>query len=141
VVAVKPQIMDDLLPAYRPPRVRPETLFLSIAAGKPLPDHPSFSVLPRCARDGQHPGGDRSGDHVACASPQSRRATALVRCAACRDRESTWVETSVDGRRDRVSGSGPAYVFLLIETLAASGEKPDYRRFALRLALDTVAVR
>src|SRR5690348_12948574 len=33
VFAVKPQVFDELLPAYRR-WVRPETLFLSIAAGK-----------------------------------------------------------------------------------------------------------
>src|SRR4051794_18596457 len=35
VFAVKPQILDSLLPAYRG-WVRPETLFLSIAAGKTI---------------------------------------------------------------------------------------------------------
>src|SRR5258708_4294061 len=35
VFAVKPQILDDVLPAYRR-WARPETLFLSIAAGKTI---------------------------------------------------------------------------------------------------------
>src|SRR4051812_44053671 len=35
VFAVKPQVFDELLPAYRR-WVRPETLFLSIAAGKTI---------------------------------------------------------------------------------------------------------
>jgi pyrroline-5-carboxylate reductase len=136
---VKPQVFDDVLPAYRR-WVRPETLFLSIAAGKTI------------AGIARHLGGEAAivrampntpaaigrAITVACPNPhvgpeQRRLCERLL--AAIGD--SAWVEDeALMDAVTAVSGSGPAYVFLLIEALAAAGTgaglPPD---LALRLAL------
>src|SRR4029077_120202 len=79
---------------------------------------------------------------VACANPlvspaQRRLCNRLLAAIG----ESTWVEKEeLLDAVTAVSGSGPAYVFLLIEALARAGEAeglpPD---LALRLARGTVA--
>jgi pyrroline-5-carboxylate reductase len=142
VFAVKPQIMDDVLPAYRR-WVRPETLFLSIAAGKTITGiirHLGPAALVRAMPN--TPAAIGRAITVACASPQvaagqRRLCDALLAAIG----ESTWVEDeALMDAVTAVSGSGPAYVFLLIETLAAAGEKAGLPAdLALRLALDTVA--
>jgi len=142
VFAVKPQIIDDVLPAYRR-WVRPQTLFLSIAAGKTiaglsrhLGDAAIVRVMPNT------PAAIGRAISVACANPrvspeQKRLAEALLTAIG----ESVWVEDeALLDPVTAVSGSGPAYVFLLIETLAAAGEKAGLPpELALRLARDTVA--
>jgi len=142
VFAVKPQVIGDIVPAYRR-FVRPGTVFMSIAAGttianlaKHLGDAAIVRVMPNT------PAAIGRAISVACANP---RVTAAQRqlCDALLAAigESTWVED--EGLLDAVtavSGSGPAYVFLLIETLAEAGAKaglpPD---LALHLAQATVA--
>ena len=142
VFAVKPQVMSDIVPAYRR-FVRPETVFMSIAAGttianlaKHLGDAAMVRVMPNT------PAAIGRAISVACANP---RVTAAQRqlCDALLAAigESTWVED--EGLLDAVtavSGSGPAYVFLLIETLAAAGVQAGLPpQLAARLALATVA--
>jgi pyrroline-5-carboxylate reductase len=142
VFAVKPQIMDDVLPAYHS-WVRPETLFLSIAAGKTIAGitrHLGPAALVRAMPN--TPAAIGRAITVACASPQvaaSQRRLCDALLAAIG--ESTWVEDeALMDAVTAVSGSGPAYVFLLIETLAAAGEKSGLpAELARRLALDTVA--
>jgi pyrroline-5-carboxylate reductase len=142
VFAVKPQIIDDVLPAYRRWAV-PQTLFLSIAAGKTiagLARHLGEAAIVRAMPN--TPAAIGRAISVACANPrvspdQKRLAEALLTAIG----ESAWVEDeALMDAVTAVSGSGPAYVFLLIETLAAAGEKaglpPD---LALRLARDTVS--
>jgi pyrroline-5-carboxylate reductase len=142
VFAVKPQIIDAVLPAYRR-WVRPQTLFLSIAAGKTiagisrhLGDAAIIRTMPNT------PAAIGRAITVACANPrvtagQRRLCEALL--AAIGD--SAWIEDeALLDAVTAVSGSGPAYVFLLIEALAEAGERvglpPD---LALRLARETVA--
>jgi pyrroline-5-carboxylate reductase len=142
VFAVKPQIIDTILPGYRR-WARPRTLFVSIVAGKTIAGmsrHLGPASLVRTMPN--TPAAIGRGITVACAN---RRVTAEQRLLC--DRllaavgDSAWVED--EGMLDAVtavSGSGPAYVFLLIEALAeaaeASGLPPD---LALRLARGTVA--
>jgi len=142
VFAVKPQIIDDLLPAYRR-FVQPQTLFLSIAAGKTiaglarrLGDAAIVRVMPNT------PAAIGRAISVACANPrvspaQRQLAEALLTAIG----ESVWVEDeALMDAVTAVSGSGPAYVFLLIETLAAAGARAGLPAdLALRLARDTVA--
>src|SRR5438270_7023719 len=142
VFAVKPQIIDEVLPAYRR-WAQPQTLFLSIAAGKTiagigrhLGDAAIIRTMPNT------PAAIGRAITVACANPrvtagQRRLAEALL--AAIGD--SAWVEDeALLDAVTAVSGSGPAYVFLLIEALAEAGERVGLPAdLALRLARETVA--
>jgi pyrroline-5-carboxylate reductase len=142
VFAVKPQIIDALLPAYRR-WARPETLFVSIVAGKTLTGlgrHLGPAPLVRTMPN--TPAAIGRAITVACANPlvtqQQRRLCDRLLAAIG---ESAWVDDEVlMDAVTAVSGSGPAYVFLLIEALARAGEAeglpPD---LALRLARSTVA--
>jgi pyrroline-5-carboxylate reductase len=142
VFAVKPQIIDDVLPAYRR-WTGPQTLFLSIAAGKTVPglarhlgDAAIVRVMPNT------PAAIGRAISVACANqrvlPEQKRLAETLLTAIG---ESVWVDDeALMDAVTAVSGSGPAYVFLLIETLAAAGEKAGLPpELALRLARDTVA--
>jgi pyrroline-5-carboxylate reductase len=142
VFAVKPQIIDEVLPAYRR-WVRPQTLFLSIAAGKTIGGiarHLGAAAIIRCMPN--TPAAIGRAITVACPNPQvTSRQRALCEALLAAIGESAWVED--EALMDAVtalSGSGPAYVFLLIEALAAAGVRvglPD--ELALRLARGTVA--
>jgi pyrroline-5-carboxylate reductase len=142
VFAVKPQIIDAVLPPYRR-WARPETLFVSIVAGKTLAGlarHLGPAAIIRTMPN--TPAAIGRAITVACANPgvseQQRRLCDRLLSAIG---ESAWVDD--EALLDAVtalSGSGPAYVFLLIEALARAGEAeglpPD---LALRLARSTVA--
>jgi pyrroline-5-carboxylate reductase len=142
VFAVKPQLIDAVLPAYRR-WVRQQTLFLSIAAGTTIAGiarHLGEAAIVRCMPN--TPAAIGRAITVACPNP---RVTAEQRqlCAALLAAigESTWVED--EGLMDAVtavSGSGPAYVFLLIEALAEAGVRVGLpAELALRLSRATVA--
>jgi pyrroline-5-carboxylate reductase len=142
VFAVKPQVIDDVLPGYRR-WACPQTLFVSIVAGKTisgitrrLGEAPLVRTMPNT------PAAIGRGITVACAnervSAEQRRLCERLLAAVG---ESAWVENeALLDAVTAVSGSGPAYVFLLIEALAqaaeASGLPPA---LALRLARSTVA--
>jgi pyrroline-5-carboxylate reductase len=142
IFAVKPQVVDTVLPDYRP-WVDPATVFLSIVAGKTLAGiarHLGPAALVRTMPN--TPAAIGRGFTVACANPrvtpEQRRLCERLLAAVG---ESAWVDE--EGLLDAVtavSGSGPAYVFLLIEALARAGEReglpPD---LAMRLARSTVA--
>ena len=142
IFAVKPQVVDAALPFYRR-WVRPETVFVSVVAGKTLTGftrHLGAAALVRTMPN--TPAAIGRAITVACASPlvtleQRRLCDRLLAAIG----ESAWVEDeALIDAVTAVSGSGPAYVFLLIETLARAGEAeglpPD---LALRLARSTVA--
>jgi pyrroline-5-carboxylate reductase len=142
VFAVKPQVIDDVLPAYRR-FVRPQTMFLSIAAGTTIgriAGHLGDAAIIRCMPN--TPAAIGRAITVACpnqlvADGQRRLCEALL--AAIGD--SAWVaDESLMDAVTAVSGSGPAYVFLLIEALAAAGVRVGLpAELALRLARATVA--
>ena len=142
VFAVKPQVIDDVVPAYRR-WVRPQTLFLSIAAGTTiagLARHLGGAAIIRCMPN--TPAAIGRAITVAC--PNSRVAAAQRElCAALLAAigESTWVEDeALMDAVTAVSGSGPAYVFLLIEALAEAGARVGLpANLALHLARATVA--
>jgi|SRR5215471_1585850 len=142
VFAVKPQVVDQVVPNYRR-WARPETLFLSIVAGKTvagLARHLGTAAIVRTMPN--TPAAIGCGITVAYAnslvSAEQRRLcdTLLVAMG-----ESAWVEDeALLDAVTAVSGSGPAYVFLLIEALAAAGEAEGLPpALALQLARTTVA--
>ena len=142
VFAVKPQVVDTVLPRYRR-LVRPGTLFLSIVAGKTLGDlarHLGSAAIIRTMPN--TPAAIGRGITVACANPlvtaaQRQFCDRLLSAIG----ESSWVEDeSLIDAVTAVSGSGPAYVFLLIEALARAGEAEGLPSgLALELARSTVA--
>jgi pyrroline-5-carboxylate reductase len=142
VLAVKPQVVDQSLPPYRR-WAQPQTLFLSIVAGKTIAGlcrHLGDAALVRAMPN--TPAAIGRAITVACASPQVRpEQRQLCDALLAAIGESTWVEhEALMDAVTAVSGSGPAYVFLLIEALAAAGEKAGLpTELALRLARETVA--
>ena len=142
VLAVKPQAIDDLLPDYRR-WAAPDTLFVSIVAGKTIAGmtrHLGPAALIRTMPN--TPAAIGRGITVACANERVTRAQRqlcdeLLAAAG----ESAWVEDeALLDAVTAVSGSGPAYVFLLIEALAQAAEAAGLPSdLALRLARSTVA--
>ncbi len=143
VFAVKPQAFDAVLPHYRH-FADGGAAMLSITAGKTLGtmaqllgEHAvSVRAMPNT------PAAIGRGITVACAGPKVNQEARKL-CAALLGAvgEVAWVtDENLLDPVTAVSGSGPAYVFLLIETLAAAGEAqglaPDLAR---RLAVATVA--
>ena len=143
VFAVKPQVMDEVLPGYRR-WAGPRTLFMSIAAGKTIGGiarhlGPEAAIV-RCMPN--TPAAIGRAITVACPNPHVsvvQRGLCDALLAAIGD--SAWVEDeALMDAVTAVSGSGPAYVFLLIEALAAAGTHAGLPpELALRLAGATVA--
>lgn len=141
VLAVKPQAMAEAAAPYA--AYAAQAVFLSIAAGRKLAffetllgaDAAVVRAMPNT------PAAVRRGITVCT----SRTATALQR-NLCQDLleavgEVAWIEdeTMMDAVT-AVSGSGPAYVFLLAEALARAGERSGLPAIlAERLARATVA--
>jgi pyrroline-5-carboxylate reductase len=143
VFAVKPQVMDAVLPPYRR-WAGTGTLFLSIAAGKTIAGIArqlgADAAIIRCMPN--TPAAIGRAITVACPNPRvtmGQRHLCEVLLAAIGD--SAWVaDEKLMDAVTAVSGSGPAYVFLLIEALAAAGTKAGLPpELAARLALATVA--
>ena len=141
VLAVKPQAMDTVVPAYA--RFADRSCFLSIAAGRGIsslqrilgPNAAIVRAMPNLPA--------AVGRGISAACPNSRVTSAMR--ASCDQLlsavgEVAWIddEALIDAVT-ALSGSGPAYVFLLIEAMAAAGAAiglpPD---LALRLARATV---
>lgn len=142
VLAVKPQVMADTAAPYAG-LAGPETVFLSIAAGKSLAfyrsilgDVPVVRAMPNTpAAIGRGMTALYAGPGVSAA----QKATCETLCAGVG--KTTWVpEEALIDAVTAVSGSGPAYVFWLVECMAAAGVDqgldPDT---AMLLARETVA--
>ncbi|WP_448207353.1 pyrroline-5-carboxylate reductase [Azospirillum sp. sgz302134] len=143
VLAVKPQVMDSVLPPYRA-LVRPGTVFLSVAAGKTIRAFESHlgeaAAVVRAMPN--TPAAIGRGMTVAVGNAvvtdsQKALCDALLRAVG----DVAWVEDeSLIDPVTAVSGSGPAYVFLLVEALAKAGEASGLpAELAMRLARATVA--
>jgi pyrroline-5-carboxylate reductase len=143
VFAVKPQAMSEIVPPYRR-FAETGCVFLSIAAGKTLSyfarqlggEAAMVRAMPNT------PAAIGRGITVACASAavgagQRDLCDRLLAAAG----DVGWVddEALIDAVT-AVSGSGPAYVFLMIECLAAAGVEAGLPAdLAMRLARATVA--
>ena len=142
VLAVKPQVMDDVL---RPlaKQISDDALVVSVAAGRSaasiaaiLGDRPIVRAMPNTpALVKRGIAGLWANDAV---SPQQReRAETLLAAVG----ETVWVDTEADiDAVTAVSGSGPAYVFHMVEALAKAGEAAGLPpETAMRLARATIA--
>lgn len=143
VLAVKPQSMDDVLPGLKR-FADAGAVFLSIAAGKTLSSiigH--LGAAAKVVRSMPNtPAAVRQGITVACAATavsaaEKQRCHALLEAVG----QVLWVED--EALLDPVtalSGSGPAYVFLLVEAMAAAGARLGLSpEMAMQLARATVA--
>lgn len=143
LVAVKPQMMADALPTLRA-MGDSTTLFVSVAAGTPIrffeetlggktpvvramPNTPAAISRGITAIVGNTPAGTKGLDEAETLLSAVGEVVRLTE------------EAQIDAVTG-VSGSGPAYVFHMIETMAAAGEAQGLpREMALQLARATVA--
>lgn len=141
--AVKPQMMDAVVPEYAR-FAKPGTVFLSVAAGTTIGYFESrLATTAAIVRAMPNtPASVGRGMTVLCpnrhVSDGQRDVSQRLLSAVG---EVAWVEDeSAMDAVTAVSGSGPAYVFLLIEAMAEAGRRaglPD--ELAMRLARSTVA--
>lgn len=141
-LAVKPQMMADVLPALKS-LVGPETVVVSVAAGKTIA---SFeAVLGAAATVRAMPntpamvgrGVTGAFANARVSEAQRKAVDQLLRVSGPVE----WVgnEAEIDAVT-AVSGSGPAYVFYLVECLAEAGRKAGLPAdLAMRLARETVS--
>ncbi len=144
VLAVKPQIMADVLPGVAP-MAGPDTVSVSVAAGTTLAaleaglgggDHAIIRAMPNT------PALVRRGITVACpnrfvTNEQRGRVDSLLKAVGAVE----WVEDEmlIDAVT-AVSGSGPAYVFHLAECMAQAGVAAGLPAdLAMKLARETVS--
>lgn len=142
ILAVKPQVAPDVLPALSR-FAGADTAVISIMAGRTI----SFleQSFPKSAVVRTIPNTPAAiGRGITVAVP-NKRANAKARALTDALLRSTgpveWIEDeNLMDAATAVSGSGPAYVFLLAETLARAGEKVGLsKELAAKLARETVA--
>lgn len=142
VLAIKPQVFGEVLPGYAR-FTGGDAVFLSIAAGQTLAGMAVMLGGGAIVRAMPNtPAAVGHGISALCANPAvSDEQKALCESLLSAVGDAVWVddEAQIDAVTG-VSGSGPAYVFLLVEALAAAGVTqglaPD---LAMRLARQTVA--
>lgn len=141
-LAVKPQVMEVVLPAVKS-MVGPQTVVVSVAAGKTLAfleKHLGEAAMVRAmpntpAMVGRGVTGAFANARVS--AKQRDGVNALLRVSGPVE----WVpaESDIDSVT-ALSGSGPAYVFYLVECMAEAGRKLGLQAdLAMRLARETVA--
>ena len=142
MLAVKPQMMDAALPAYAP-LLGTDTLVLSIAAGKPIAlferafgaDRAVVRAMPNT------PAAVGRGVTVLCANAATGPAQrALAERLMAAVGATHWIADEEQMHAvTAVSGSGPAYVFHVIEAMAAAGVQAGLPEgLAVELARATV---
>ena len=125
LLAVKPQLMSAVAPAYA--AAAQKALVISIAAGIPIETLSLMLHAPRAIVRAMPnlPASIGKGISAAYATPtttaaQRKLAERLLRATG----DLVWLEgEELLNAVTAVSGSGPAYVFLLAEALAAAGER------------------
>lgn len=143
IFAVKPQVMDLVVPAYA--RFSgPGTVFLSIAAGKTISYFQNLlgqdSIVVRAMPN--TPAAVGRGITVLCANPgTSPRQKDLSGQLLMSVGETAWVaEEDLIDAVTALSGGGPAYVFLLVEVLTRAGVEAGLpEELSRQLARTTVA--
>jgi pyrroline-5-carboxylate reductase len=124
VLAIKPQMLDSAAASIAP-LVGPQTLVVSIMAGKTIKDIATrlgASAIVRCMPN--TPAAVGRGITGAAANPgvsPAQRETAAALLSAIG--KVAWLENeALIDAVTAVSGSGPAYVFYLVECMAKAGE-------------------
>lgn len=143
IMAVKPQVMADVFPALAA-RAAAHTLILSIAAGKTIASFeqhlPANAAVVRAMPN--TPAAIGRGMTVLCpnahVSPAQRELCERLMSAVG---ETGWVaDENLMDAVTAVSGSGPAYVFLLAEAMAQAGINAGLTpQLATQLARATIA--
>ncbi|MEL6620068.1 MAG: pyrroline-5-carboxylate reductase [Pseudomonadota bacterium] len=142
LIAVKPQMMGDALPAIQA-LGGGETVFVSVAAGTSLSafEDAFGATTPIVRAMPNTPAAVGQGITAICANAPGQ--AALDEAEMLLSAVGEVVRLDGEHQMDAVtgvSGSGPAYVFHLIETLAAGGEAQGLPAdLAMRLAKATVA--
>ncbi|MGZ8400048.1 MAG: pyrroline-5-carboxylate reductase [Methyloceanibacter sp.] len=143
VVAVKPDLLPKLMPEIEP-MIGEKSVVLSVAAGRTLESiarllPPGTAIVRAMPNTAASVGRSMT---VACANDavmrdQARECTVLLEAVG----EVLWLDDeSLIDAVTAVSGSGPAYVFLLAECLAEAGREAGLApELASRLARATVA--
>lgn len=143
LMAVKPQVMGDVFPTVAR-LAGPKTVTLSIAAGKTLASFeqhlpPNAAVVRAMPNT---PASIGRGMTVLCANAHvSAAQRALCEQLMSAVGEVGWIEEErMMDAVTAVSGSGPAYVFLLAEAMAAAGVEAGLDpALAMQLAQTTIA--
>jgi pyrroline-5-carboxylate reductase len=141
VLAVKPQILDKVLEQLKG-ALAEETVVISLAAGKDL-----GGIMERL---GGHPRVVRAMPNVACSVAEGATGLAAGPNAGAEDLAraqqlfdavgmSVDIDESLLDAVTGLSGSGPAYIFMIVEALADAGVKVGIARWnAQALASQTV---
>jgi len=141
-LAIKPQTLEAAAPELHP-LVGPQTLVLSILAGKRIADLsarlPAQAFVRAMPNTPAAIGRGITGAFASAAVNQRQRGLAQALLASLGEVE--WIDREeLMDALTAVSGSGPAYVFLLAECLAAAGEAAGLPAdLAMRLSRATVA--
>lgn len=141
-LAVKPQVMEIVLPPLKA-LMGPQTVAVSVAAGKTiafLESHLGTGAMVRAMPNTPAMvGRGVTGAFANAAVTEAQRAQvqALLRVSGPVE----WVASEPDiDAVTAVSGSGPAYVFYLVECMAEAGRKAGLPAdLAMRLARETVS--
>ena len=141
--AIKPQVMEEVVPLYKT-LIQPGQLVLSIAAGTPINffERQLGERVPVVRAMPNTPAAIGHGITVLCANDHvtdMQRADCKVLLDAVG--ETVWIddETLMDAVT-AISGSGPAYVFLLIEAMTEAGIDIGLPRdLSAQLAVSTVS--
>jgi pyrroline-5-carboxylate reductase len=141
-LALKPQVMEAVLPALAD-AVGPETVVVSVAAGKTLAffeKHLGTAAMVRAMPNTPAMvGRGVTGAYANAATDERQRQTVQNLLKVSGPVEWVPVEADIDAVT-AVSGSGPAYVFYLVECMAEAGRKLGLQAdLAMRLARETVA--
>ncbi len=140
-LAVKPQVMGDVLPPLKS-LVGPDTVVVTVAAGKTLAfleSHLGAAAMVRAMPNTPAMvGRGVTGAHANARVDADQRQ--LVHDLLKVSGPVEWVDSERDiDAVTAVSGSGPAYVFLLAECMAEAGRKAGLPAdLAMRLARETV---
>jgi pyrroline-5-carboxylate reductase len=142
VLAIKPQILDEVAPGLVP-LFGLETMLLSVLAGKRISDLagrlPAARMIVRCMPNTPAAVGRGITAIFACPDVDAARRQMAEALLSAVGRVEWLVEEGQIDAVTAVSGSGPAYVFHLVEAMAAAGEAAGLPAdLAMRLARATV---